>query len=587
MAHTDPADMELRGIMFESVRPSKSHTANTDELTMRNIGTYPLGHSAGKREEEQGVKRISTCPAVSPTSDQPPALLVGDDDARCETSLSLPDQDSEGSCSQLPVFRLGEPEPSPGTHRARSLPTSLRCVQQQNDGLSTPHEHYLLGVTHTQSVLVSPNAASRQPSSMAHGGHHRPVAVQPQSPPRGMHLTDSIGVPSSAGSATPGPSSSAASLSPESTPPQTRRTRVILVKNVPWVVPLRNLREVIFEKVNHLPWEHGKEPARVDRVLPVWDNCMVFVELTREVAFPVHTQKAELRDSAWVDLEPAKKQGVEVPPADSKLQARFIALIGGRDTGRQGTGQRSKIPASEGAKVLDSARLTQQGAARLASFLGTEWTKVVIPPASVRETKQHIAHLRRRYAQLLVQFPDAMTAEAAKERYDGEVISTDGFTFVIRLEFAKKGHMRSLDDERLVVLPEHALMHGGAGGGGVSIFEHDSVGGSQSPPSAVSPAAHPRGSAPPPVPHQLAPPAPQLAPQGLPMQPLLVHSLMQQQYLPPGFPAAQQFAQNASSPFQPIHPAALQQHLRGVQMQQRGAAGMPVSAPQWQMTGMW
>ena len=216
--------------------------------------------------------------------------------------------------------------------------------------------------------------------------------------------------------------------------------KVVLLKNVPWTVDLAMLTQVLDQYV-------GQFGAKVCKLLPVWDTGMVFAELTITINLSCH--KLQLQDN-WVDLEVARNGKVNVAPMSNILQVRFITLTPGRDISTTATANRA---AHQKVVGLGNVRLTAEGAKVLASQLGTSWESAILPPASVRSTKQTIPHLRRKYAQLLLKYSSTEEATSIRDAYDGRVVSVHGISMVVRLEYAKQTN--STPTVRLCVSPNN------------------------------------------------------------------------------------------------------------------------------------
>eukprot|EP01064_Diplonema_japonicum_P027823 TRINITY_DN411_c0_g1_i1.p1 TRINITY_DN411_c0_g1~~TRINITY_DN411_c0_g1_i1.p1 ORF type:complete len:500 (+),score=88.19 TRINITY_DN411_c0_g1_i1:84-1583(+) len=230
----------------------------------------------------------------------------------------------------------------------------------------------------------------------------------------------------------------------ETAPSGPATCKVVLLKNVPWTVDLNKLQSLLESFI-------AAQHATVTKLLPVWDTGMVFAELTKPIA--LETSKLQIGDG-WVDLEVARNGKVNVAPESCVLQARFIALTPGRDISvphdAQGHGQ-SRRSTHQAFTNLGNARLTPSGALLLATQLGTGWSNAIIPPASVRSTKQTIQHLRRKYAQILIKYANLEEAKEVKKQCDGTVIAVNNLTFVLRLEFAKQS--TSSPSGRVAVTP--------------------------------------------------------------------------------------------------------------------------------------
>eukprot|EP01060_Flectonema_neradi_P021046 TRINITY_DN2855_c0_g1_i1.p1 TRINITY_DN2855_c0_g1~~TRINITY_DN2855_c0_g1_i1.p1 ORF type:complete len:550 (+),score=129.85 TRINITY_DN2855_c0_g1_i1:41-1651(+) len=324
---------------------------------------------------------------------------------------------------------------------------------QQQQAQQHPHMHPLMNPHQT---LVAPASSAQpyfpqqyiQPLQPVVQGVPQMQIMSPNMPqvvPQLPQVVPQMVVPQQQ---TPAASQPAAATGGESKKNgQGQPCKVVLLKNVPWTVDLAMLTQVLDQYVS-------QSGAKVCKLLPVWDTGMVFAELTATINLSCH--KLQLQDN-WVDLEVARNGKVNVAPVSNILQVRFITLTPGRDISTTATANRA---AHQKVVGLGNVRLTAEGAKVLATQLGTSWEAAILPPASVRSTKQTIPHLRRKYAQLLLKYGSTEEATSIRDAYDGRVVSIHGISMVVRLEYAKQTN--STPTGRLCVSPNNTKIQAAA-----------------------------------------------------------------------------------------------------------------------------
>ncbi|KAJ9444884.1 hypothetical protein DIPPA_32432 [Diplonema papillatum] len=208
-----------------------------------------------------------------------------------------------------------------------------------------------------------------------------------------------------------------------------RLATVLLIKAVPWAVSLSAARSALEVYASR----HGAHITK--ELVPVWDNHMVFAQLDRPVA--VRSGDTVEIEGRRLAVEGAKNKAVDASSPSAVVQVRCLVLSPGRDFLVSRDEEREHRRAAYAEAVSGTRRLSAAAARAIADTVHPRWEDLVVPPQSLRFTRQEIVSSRRRYAQVLVKLPSKKLAGEVKARVDGTRIEAGGLTMVLRLEYAR------------------------------------------------------------------------------------------------------------------------------------------------------
>ena len=234
----------------------------------------------------------------------------------------------------------------------------------------------------------------------------------------------------------------------------TKMVSVFLLKSIPCSICLADLTSSIRS------FARSRGSDLLKELVPVWDKCMVYVELTDKVKISEGDCVVVGASGVKVVMEPASNPSVDPVPASPILQLRCIVLAPNKDYKHAVAEQFDayKLVVGRRSKKVKGACIRL-----LASQLGVEWSEAAVPTNAVRSTKPTTTRppesCRRAFVHMLVKTKEVMTQEQLAE-VDGKRIDVNGLQCILRVEYARTFSIDSKveDDTKWNVVTQSAVV---------------------------------------------------------------------------------------------------------------------------------
>ncbi|KAJ9437409.1 hypothetical protein DIPPA_31649 [Diplonema papillatum] len=215
-----------------------------------------------------------------------------------------------------------------------------------------------------------------------------------------------------------------------------RFVNVLLLKCIPWEAPLADIAAAIdtYAKL--------QGSSLIKELVPVWDREMALAELSSPIKV-AGTDHAVVCGKK-ITIEAAKNPEVAISPSSAVLQIRCIILCPGTDY--TSTDLAADKRAYE-AVFSNPCRLTLSAARHIADQIDPHWEDVVVPPISMRVTRQEQHKDKRKYAQLLLKTANKAVAEVIKKGTDGVKLDLFGVRAVVRIEYSHSSYLYTKENK--------------------------------------------------------------------------------------------------------------------------------------------
>eukprot|EP01059_Diplonema_ambulator_P033438 TRINITY_DN698_c0_g1_i1.p1 TRINITY_DN698_c0_g1~~TRINITY_DN698_c0_g1_i1.p1 ORF type:complete len:458 (+),score=98.36 TRINITY_DN698_c0_g1_i1:293-1666(+) len=207
---------------------------------------------------------------------------------------------------------------------------------------------------------------------------------------------------------------------------EVRPVNVLVIKNMPWVVDLREVEEEIRR------YARSAGSDLVKPLLAVWEMGMVLAELTKSVS--VRPGQSISVQGHNLTLEPSKNPCMEQPAPSQVVQLKCLMLSPDEDY----TPLNKEVKESFRIVTSDAERkISGKAAVYIADNVDREWLELAIPDNSFRSTRNDGTTRQRKYCLFSMKLPTVEAAIAAKDCVDGKIVEILGLKLVIRIDFAR------------------------------------------------------------------------------------------------------------------------------------------------------